>query len=44
MESLLAPDRHGQLQCRKCGTWLQRTPDGTVMDGLAEHRRTVHGG
>jgi hypothetical protein len=27
-----------------CGTWVQRAPDGTLADGMAQHQRVVHGG
>jgi len=33
----------GQRQCH-CGTWVQRTPDGTVADGMARHLLVVHAG
>lgn len=30
--------------CPLCGTTLQRTPDGTLQDGVAAHYRVVHPG
>lgn len=28
--------------CRLCGCCVQRTPEGTVDDGMRAHLRTVH--
>ena len=42
-ESALA-DRQGQLRCPLCPAWVQRTPDGTLADGMAAHALAVHGG
>jgi hypothetical protein len=37
-------DHRGQLQCPLCLTWVQRTPQGTLADGMAAHRLAVHKG
>lgn len=28
--------------CPVCGAEIQRTPDGTLSDGMSEHMATVH--
>lgn len=40
------PGRENQQRCRfaGCGVYVQRTPDGSVADGMRAHRITVHGG
>ena len=40
-ESAFADPR--QPRCPLCGTRVQRTPDGTVADGMAAHQLAVHG-
>jgi len=30
--------------CPLCGTPVQRTPDGTLADGMREHCKAVHPG
>lgn len=32
----------GQAQCPQCLAWVQRTPQGTVADGMAAHTLAVH--
>jgi hypothetical protein len=36
--------RDGQEQCPSCHTWVQRTPTGTLADGMAAHLLRVHPG
>jgi hypothetical protein len=33
----------GHARCPMCGLRVQRTPDGTLADGMAAHERAVHG-
>ena len=35
---------HRQARCPLCPAHVQRTPDGTVADGMRLHYRTVHPG
>lgn len=34
----------GQAQCPQCLTWVQRTQEGDVADGMAAHQAAVHKG
>lgn len=30
--------------CPSCGTWIQRTVEGTIDHGMVDHYRVVHPG